>query len=359
MTERLNYLAGARTFGDLPSVLEWDELEWLRDLPGKNFFGLWLFRKDPDLPPGYDNYIISYHNEPLDWEWLRQQATLVSGNIIILNDGWPYDNFDLLPNVKFYTYHSWHFQINRIYKLWPNIAQKNPKYKVSAINNRVTQSKLIIFTAILELIEDKSLVKLSSWIESKNVNWYAKTGYPILDELTETFKQKYAGKTIEIDHFKDFADQEKNSNPNGRAYTEAALHFCLESYNHSYIEDTYGAYTRSGPHLSEKTFKCLLGETAFIPVSQYDVYNQLQHLGFMFDYGPLDLSFDRDPRNLSRLEKLVELCKTINIYSIEELVHFTKESNEYNREHIVSGDFAQTCIKQNEQTANTIIRDMS
>jgi len=356
----VNYLAGSRVFGDLPSELEWSELEWLRDLPGKNFFGLWLFLNDPDLPPGYDHYIISYHCEPLDWEWIRRQATRVNGLIIILNDGMPYDNFDLLPNVKFYTYHSWHFQMERIHKLWPNITTKNPKYKVSAINNRVTQSKLIIFTAIMELIEDQSLVKLSDWIESKNVNWYTKTGFPILDQLTETFKQKYAGKKIDIDNFKAlFSPQDINSNPNTVAYTDAALHFSLESYNYSYIEDTYGAYTRAGPHLSEKTFKCLLAETAVIPVSQYDVYNQLQQLGFMFDYGPLDLSFDRDPGNLSRLEKIVELCKTINIYSIDELLHYTKDSSEHNREHIISGDFAQECIKVNQHTANNIIAELS
>jgi len=189
------------------------------------------------------------------------------------------------------------------------------------------------------------------------VNWYEKTGYPILDQLTETFRQKYEGNTILLDNFL-INEQRYNSNPFSIALTDAALHFCLETYHYSYMIDDYGKYTRAGPHLSEKTLKCLLGETAVIPVSQFDVYNQLQQLGFMFDYGPLDLSFDRDPGNLSRLVKIVELCKTINIYSIEELLHYTKESSEHNREHIISEDFGNLCKQANEQTANKIITEL-
>jgi hypothetical protein len=350
-------LAPPRVFGKLPKKLAWNELDWLHDLSGNNYFGLWLRRGDPNLPPGYDNYIISYHMEPLDWEWICYQSKHVDGRIIIINDGHSYDNFDKLTNVDFYTFHSWHFQLQQIHELFTKIPNKQQKYKVSAINNRVTQSKLIIFTAIMELIEDKSLVKLSDWIEPKNVNWYKETGYPILDQLTETFRQKYEGNTIAIDTFSSNR-QRYNSNPFSIALTDAALHFSLESYHYSYMIDDYGKYTRAGPHLSEKTLKCLLGETAFIPVGQFDVYNQLQQLGFMFDYGPLDLSFDRDIGNLSRLVKTVELCKTINIYSIEELLHYTKESSEHNREHIISGDFGNLCKQANEQTANKIITEL-
>jgi hypothetical protein len=351
-------LAPPMIFGNLPDKLAWAELDWLHDLPGNNFFGLWLRGFDPDLPKGYDNYILSYHMERFHWEWIREQAKNIDGRIIIINDGLPYDNFNQLPNVDFYTFHSWHFQLQQINELFPTIPEKHQRYKVSAINNRITDNKLIIFTAIMELIEDKSLVKLSEWIEPKNVNWYKETGYPMLDQLTETFRQKYEGNTILLDNFP-INKQRYNSDPFSIALTDAALHFCLETYHYSYMIDDYGKYTRAGPHLSEKTLKCLLGETAFIPVSQFDVYNQLQQLGFMFDYGPLDLSFDRDPGNLSRLVKIVELCKTINIYSIEELLHYTKESSEHNREHIISEDFGNLCKQANEQTANKIITELS
>lgn len=345
----------------LPNKLPWSELDWLHDVKGNNFFGLWLRGFDPDLPQGYDNYILSYHSERIHWEWMRKQAENIDGRIIIVNDGLPYDNFDKLPNVDFYTFHSWHFQLQQIHELFPKMPNKQQKHKVSAINNRVTQSKLIIFTAIMELIEDNSLVKLSEWIEPKNVNWWQKTGYPILDQLTDTFRQKYEGKSISIDDFliKNSTNQSLNSDPFSIAFTDAALHFCLESYHYSYMVDDYGEYIRSGPHLSEKTLKCLLGQTAFIPVSQFDVYNQLQQLGFMFDYGPLDLSFDKDAGNLSRLVKIVELCKTINLYSIEDLIRYTNVSSKHNREHIISEDFGNLCKKQNEQTANTILTDLS
>ncbi|MDC0862933.1 hypothetical protein OAP74_00490 [bacterium] len=356
-----NDLAPPLVFGKLPHGLTWNELDWLHDIPGNNFFALWLrggALGDPDLPPGYDNYILSYHMEPLDWHWLNIQTKNIDGRIIIINDGQPYNNFDNMPNVSFYTFYSWHYQLQQIYELFPSAVTKNHQYKVSAINNRVTQHKLIIFTAIMELIEDQSLVKLGNNIEPKDVNFYQPTGYEILDDLTVTFRNKYHGKTIEIDKFTNNT-QRYNSDPFGIAYTDATLHFSLETQNYSYMQDDYGTYIRTGPHLSEKTLKCLLGETAFIPVSQFDVYNQLQQLGFMFDYGPLDLSFDRDTGNLSRLEKIVELCKTINIYTIDELLHYTKESSEHNREHIISGDFGNLCKQANEQTANKVITELS
>jgi hypothetical protein len=112
-------------------------------------------------------------------------------------------------------------------------------------------------------------------------------------------------------------------------------------------------YTLPGPHISEKTFKCLLGRTAFIPVGQYDVYRTLSDLGMKFDYG-LDLSFDQEPGNLDRLSKTVMLIQEVSQYSAIELYEMTQVSSEYNQELVLSGEFYNSCDRLNLQSIEQI-----
>jgi hypothetical protein len=104
-----------------------------------------------------------------------------------------------------------------------------------------------------------------------------------------------------------------------------------------------------GPHLTEKTFKCLLGGTAFIPVGQFDVYCTLSKLGLKFNYN-IDISFDQDPGNLTRFVKIVNLIKTLGTMSAMDIYEATKESTEHNQ-HCVSGEeFFQNCEHSNIKT---------
>jgi hypothetical protein len=349
--------------GDHNFECDWTEMHWLKDLPQNTFFALWLKipsleQPIPRLPPGHPLYVVCFLDEPLDHKWLIQEANKTSAPIIVLNDGWIY-NLPVPENVFFYQFHSWHHQIEQICSWFPNKQILQPKYKVSAICNRITQSKLIIFTAIMQFIQrDLALVRLSNWLEEKNVHHRALTGDPLLDELQTRFFDEWLGKDIKIDDFDNAIHNQQrfNSNPWQPLYTNAAVHFTNESYHYSFMDDELGQYIRPGPCLSEKTYSCLASGTAFISVAQYDVYRSLEQLGFQFNYGDIDLSWDQDPGNLSRLKSIVECVKYLGKMDLCDIVAMTKHSHEHNIDHIWSGRFSRICQEKNAATADLILR---
>ena len=109
-----------------------------------------------------------------------------------------------------------------------------------------------------------------------------------------------------------------------------------------------------GPMICEKTWKPIIAGCAFIPVAQFDTYGKLLRLGFKFDYG-LDLSWDRDAKNLSRLESIMRFILSLKNYSISDLLHLTEDSTKHNSNHVWSGDFQKICRSLNEKTIETIL----
>jgi hypothetical protein len=112
-------------------------------------------------------------------------------------------------------------------------------------------------------------------------------------------------------------------------------------------------YIWPGPFLTEKTLKCLLGGTAFIPVGQFETYKTLQSLGLIFDYD-FDTSWDNDSGNLTRFSSIIELIDYLNQFEIDQLVDFTKSSSEHNQNYIVSNKFFNQCQEKNSQSINEI-----
>jgi hypothetical protein len=113
---------------------------------------------------------------------------------------------------------------------------------------------------------------------------------------------------------------------------------------------------RPGPHLDEKIFKCLVAGTPFIPVGQFRTYANLAKLGLEFNYG-LDLTWDEDPGNLSRLEGIVKMIRSLADYTKEDLVAMTKESTNHNTDMIWSGEFQQRARAHNEVVRDQILKD--
>jgi len=71
-------------------------------------------------------------------------------------------------------------------------------------------------------------------------------------------------------------------------------------------------------------------------------------LGLKFDYGELDLEFDNDAGNLTRLEKIVELIKSLQQWSAHDLYEMTLDSTLHNRELVTSTRFWDICEASNE-----------
>lgn len=322
--------------------------------PKKTYFhlhGHW--NPDYNLPDEYDLYIVSWHLEHIDFDWINRQSR--SKKIIVLSDLNDYQ-YPWPQNVFYVRWIYWHIAIDQMIELFGLQDNKVIGYKASAFCNRITQSKLIITTALLEyLTPDEILVSLSDWLEEKNVHFFQKTGRADIDALVDIFRAKYQGMSKRIDDFtNDFNFQHHTANPYTVAYQQTALHFTNESFHYSLMQLSDGQECIiPGPHLSEKTFKCLLGGTAFISVGQFDVYRTLTDLGLMFDYD-IDLSFDQEPGNLTRLSLIVDLIKELKNRDTLVLYQSTKNSTEHNRQQILNGNFFKNCEDHNSRSLEKI-----
>jgi hypothetical protein len=117
--------------------------------------------------------------------------------------------------------------------------------------------------------------------------------------------------------------------------------------------DNEEQYIWPGPFITEKTLKCLLGGTAFIPIGQFETYQTLQNLGLQFDYN-FDTTWDLDPGNLSRAESIINLIDDLNQYSPTELASKTWDSSRHNQNYILNGDFCKHCQTINLNTIDKI-----
>ena len=361
LNSRTNDIAPRTVLGFNPFPLDWAEMNWLQELPKNTYFALWL--KLPsvnsliELPPGHNLYVVSFHSERFDLGWIMEQAKKIDAPIIVLNDGSCY-NTPFPSNIYFFNYYSWHQHLDTIMTWFPNKQPRQVKYKVSVVCNRITQSKMLISTAIMEYLDRHDcMIKLGDWLEEKNIHYRQPTNNAVLDELADIFFNQYFGKTIEIDDFSNKTDnvQRKNSNPWQPLYTEAALHFTNESYHYSLMNGKYGQSIEPGPAYSEKTFKCLVAGTPFIAVGQFESYRYLEELGLKFDYGDIDLAWDKDPGNLTRMEGMINMIKNLSNYTIADIESMTGDSTNHNTDFVWSGNFRKKCQDHNNDIAHTII----
>jgi len=344
-----NMLVPMPCSGTKEKIQMYSGYEWIKKLPDKKiYFALFQsWFNIHDLPAGYDYYIVSFHLEVINIPWLEKQQ--VTGPIIVLADGQGYNT--KIPGVCFLPFYYWHYQTQKMQE-WFGIKEKvTPKYKFSAVCNRVTQSKVWITTKLLETAKESSLIVLNSWIEEKNVHGWQATGNVKLDQLMQLFQQKYLGQEIKIDNFEN-ATQNKQSitgTPWQPLYQDCAVHFTNESFHYSGMVEDEKKYIWPGPFLTEKTLKCLLGGTAFVPVGQFETYRTLETLGLQFDYD-FDTAWDLDSGNLSRAESIVNLIDSLNQYSAEQLLSKTQESTQYNQNYILSNKFFDRCQQKNKES---------
>lgn len=324
-------------------ILYW--YPWISDLKNKN---IWLalaqkWKSDgsfPDCPPpGYEYYIFS--GDSLMFQFAERVAQETGGKVLYLTG--PLMPSDLSTDqVTYLPYTSDHRRIKRMPATWP--INKNIKYKASALTNRISQSKVIVFSALKTLLGDDAVYSLNhAHALLKNVHHWEMTGNPVCDAYSKNFMQHWVDKKIFLDN-----DDKIEGSYNNPAYQNSALNFTQESYHYSYMTTNGKHYIEPGPFLTEKTWKCILSKTAFIPVGQYQTYTWLQQMGMEFNYGSLDLSFDQDPGNLSRLEKIVDLIESLDQWSAQELFDMTRDSCEHNYEHVVNGNFWKHCEEYNQ-----------
>jgi len=336
-----------------PEVEYW--YPWLQDLQGTNTFAH-LSAVFPDPPPqGYDYYILNGNVGMTGWaEAIYDQ---VKRPIFVLSlpevTGYPCDN----PDIHYVPYTHYHRLSHRLKSYLPDYdfrAEKKIHYKASALTRRLTEIKIVVFTALMKYMaaEDR-VVSLYNDLELKNVHNWEPTGDPVIDDLVSEFRSRWLGKTLTID-----LDQVTMFNQDSvlhAGYLNSALNFTQESFHYSFMFDQGREYIAPGPFLTEKTFKSILTCTAFIPVGQYRSYQWLANMGLKFDYGALDLSFDLDPGNNSRMRGLVDLIQSQAAWTAADLYAMTRASTLHNHEYLISGDFGRACERFNRPNLDRMI----
>jgi hypothetical protein len=320
-----------------------DVYPWMEPLLDRSdvYCSFWSHWGIPNLPNGYDYYLVTYHRETIDLDWIKNQQ--VNGKIIVIFPGRDYNL--QVDGVEFIGYTELHNDLNKMID-WFGVKElsSHKQYKFSTVCNRISQGKIWTTTQVLES-EPNSLVILNpEWIEDKNVHNWELTGFEFLDNLTNMFREKYINLKLSdgFDNSKD-NNQRTNSNPWQPLYTDTALHIVAGSFHYSYMGD----YTYPGPDIDEKTLKCLLAGVPFLPGMQFEVYDYLSSFGLRFDY-EFGTSFDSDPGNLTRFQKLCILIDELSNWSINDIVAATKSATEHNKQHIVSGEFAKQCESYNQ-----------
>jgi hypothetical protein len=252
-----------------------------------------------------------------------------------------------LPNTEFISYNSWHLDIEKIIS-WHGIQESNPakKIKFSAVCNRTTQSKIWVTTKLLESSSPSLILHNPFFLQEKNVHSWQKTGNTVLDNLTEIYLKKYKDMSLADDFDQSQHNHQAiNSNPWQPLYTDTALHFTNGSFHYSYMEEHGKKYLYPGPDIDEKILKCLVAGIPFVACGQFEIYKTLSQLGLEFDYG-FDLSWDSDPGNLTRFQKICELIDTLDNISIDDIVSMTKKSTLHNTEFICKKGFFSRCETQ-------------
>jgi len=326
---------------------------WLFDLTKKSIWvhlGVnWKTGSDsifPDNPPpGYDIYIIQGDSNLSEWAFKLSKLDYIP---IVINLTGPevYKNKlpDKIINLPYCHYHQ---QISRFDRI--HIVDKTIKYKIGCLTNRLTQSKCIVHAALLYNLPESDIVYSlhSENYEMKNVHYWIPSANEICNFYMDQFQKKHLGKSKIIDSI-DFNQQ----NVDLPVYTQSIFNLTQESFHYSFMMDDQVDWEGilPGPFLTEKTWKGLLTGTAIIPVGQYRTLAWLKTQGFQFDYGDLDLDFDNDPGNLTRLEKIIQLIKNINNIKLQDLDKMTYNSRLHNQEHVWSVDFYNACQKINNLT---------
>ena len=340
--------------------------EWISSIPTTKKIYLSLFQRWPShtdykLPEDYDLHIVSFHLEAVDINWLKEQVKHIKGEIIVLFDG-SANNYTI-PKVRFMSYYYWHVQLDKMLE-WFGHDDMKPKtitHKASAFCNRISSSKLVTFTALAEYMgTDNCMLALHDWLEAKNI--YDSNQYVpgVLKDLFELFFEKYYGTSFTIDDFTNELNYQKHTaNPWQPAYQNCAIHFTNESFDTTCLDLIDSPYSPAlcmhpGPFITEKTLKCLLGRTAFVPVGQFDTYGALERVGFKFDYN-FDTSFDNINHDHNRLIAIVDLIHELAEMSPEEIFNDTKESSEYNFNYIKGGRFYKDCEIINQYTIDQVL----
>ena len=330
------------------------KLDWQKTYFLLNVFSIEHVR----LPKTCKQAVISFHTEYYNYYTLMEFFTRYSDcEFLLLSDG--DNNQSVWPvNVTYVQWITWADQLDvAIAEYGVNTDTRNANKKVSSLSSRHEFHKAAVTAYLLNNYDVTEYI--FSWHDMR----YSSTPYYLQDGFLEHSDR--IRNYINSDVFKNLIPvspdgyTQKQNKPllNGKwqtsAYTDSVINLTNESiFNSNFVYNNIDQ-TYTSPYLTEKTWKPLMARQAFIPVGQCNTLEHLSKLGLNFDYG-LDLSFDQQAADFSRIEELYMLLDTIKEIDTDCLIKQVQPVADFNLNVITTGEFKQNCNQTNLQQLDKI-----
>lgn len=312
-----------------------------------------------DLPKGYSAYIVKTEGPEL--EWLIDQAKKLDSHIFVING--MVNNYgccDKIENLHWLPWVEIHYQTEQMLKDYDHKVNKDIQKKISCLSRMTKLNKMVALYSVLKYHNKDSITSFHNTSYAGCTDYNNRpTGHEqfdaILKEIPFYVNQEQVWHDLpsqadrQIDYIKATHDFHIDS------YQKVAVNVTNESFCRSglYNASTDDMISLPGPFITEKTLKCLLGETAFIVSGQRDTYSTLERLGFQFNYG-FDLEYDKIFGDLDRMVEMHNVIRQLAQEDKHDIFVSTRQSCLSNKEHIISRKFYNICEKINEQTINEI-----
>lgn len=302
------------------------------------------------IPKNFERYVVSFQIEAVDIYWVKQLAEeLPHAQIIVLHEGKFYSSEYWPKNLIFLPWITWDEQLRRMAKIYGRQDfVENANYKLTSLCNRVSQYKFYVSAYLLKNHKlSQCILSYHGHIDKHSDVDHLLVGIPAIDSLVEFMKTQ---DPVSLD---DTTKKQRNTdvlntNWNWPAHTDSVVCLTNEGFHYSHTEVDGVEFIRPGPPLSEKTLKPILAGQALIAVGNVNSHRSLADLGFVFDY-QLDLSFDQESRDLSRMLKIFQTIDQIMGLGIDELKHRVRPSTIHNSRWAVSNELQQLTCSQNEE----------
>lgn len=328
---------------------------WLPDLfSGKKVYCLfYLFWPNDDLilttPTEYETYVIHTGTEYLDWQWLSRFCEFHKSSQVVLLS--PFDQpLYHCDNLQLLEYHLWP-QILEFYVQETNprrVSLDDRQYKLSSLSNRINEARSYICAYLLQNFNREEFVISWRGVLGKKEDLYflEPCGIERIDKLKNYIATELITRRIELDL--DFPNNPlSNLSSDWLPYNNCVINCSNESVSVSHFHENDQDHIMPGPYLTEKTWKPLMSGTALLPIGQYQTYKHLEKFGFKFNY-PWNKEFDNRPEDFVRFDLVLDCLDFISATHCKDLDMSTKESRNYNQNHIFDGGFSKIGKSINE-----------
>ena len=292
------------------------------------------------IPKNMDTYVLHFGSEYVDWRWLNLFCkTFPTRRVVLIS---PY-NCALYaePNLILIQFEFWPHILKWYQKetVMPIPQFETKTKKISALANRVSQFRAYVCAYLHQNWDNEDYIISWQGVVNKQKDLYLlnPTGNNKIDSIIDYIKSTFFD--LKIKPTSDFINNPlDNLFYDWSAYTDCVINCSNESINNSFQQTDQVSHIVPGPYLTEKTWKCLLSGTSLLPVGQYKTYDSLSKHGFKFDY-PWDCKFDQLSGDIDRICEILNCLDQIKNMPLDFLKLSTNESNQHNRDYILSGNY--------------------